>query len=119
MLHTDRSRLMMLMVVAALTLCGGGAYTQDEDQPTNDLPNPYQTVAGWAKLPEGRPWGSTSAVDLDKDGRSIWVGERCGANTCARSSASRDICSACCEKSPSSRAASSRAVLRKIGSDAE
>ena len=25
---------------------------------------------------------STSAVDIDKDGRSIWVGERCGANTC-------------------------------------
>ena len=38
MLHADRSRLMILMTVAALTLCGGGAYTQDEDQPINDLP---------------------------------------------------------------------------------
>jgi sugar lactone lactonase YvrE len=26
--------------------------------------------------------GSTSAIDVDRDGRSIWVGERCGANTC-------------------------------------
>jgi hypothetical protein len=26
--------------------------------------------------------GSTSAVDIDKDGKSIWVAERCGANRC-------------------------------------
>ena len=36
--------------------------------PTNDAPNPYQTIEGWAKMPEGREWGSTSAVDVDKDG---------------------------------------------------
>lgn len=54
--------------------------------PTNDLPNPYRTVEGWAKLGEGRVWGSTSAVDIDKDGKSIWVAERCGANSCATSS---------------------------------
>ena len=45
-------------------------------------PNPYRTVEGWAQLPEGRKWGSTSAVDIDKDGKSIWVAERCGANSC-------------------------------------
>jgi sugar lactone lactonase YvrE len=50
--------------------------------PTNDAPNPYQSIEGWAKLPEGRTWGSTSAVEVDKDGRSIWVAERCGANSC-------------------------------------
>jgi sugar lactone lactonase YvrE len=44
--------------------------------------NPYRTVEGWAKMPVGRTWGSTSAVDIDRDGRSIWVAERCGANTC-------------------------------------
>src|SRR5262249_2678926 len=27
-------------------------------------------------------WGSTSAVDIDKDGRSIWIVERCAANSC-------------------------------------
>jgi sugar lactone lactonase YvrE len=43
---------------------------------------PYRTIESWAKLPEGRSWGSTSAVDVDRDGRSIWVAERCGANTC-------------------------------------
>ena len=54
--------------------------------PTNDLPNPYETIVGWARLPEGRVWGSTSAVDIDKDGVSIWVAERCQANTCTGSS---------------------------------
>jgi streptogramin lyase len=50
--------------------------------PTNTAPNPYQTIEGWAKMPEGRTWGSTSAVEIDKDGKSIWVAERCGANSC-------------------------------------
>jgi sugar lactone lactonase YvrE len=51
-------------------------------QPSNSAPNPYTTVEGWAKMPAGRTWGSTSAVDIDKDGKSIWVAERCGANRC-------------------------------------
>src|SRR4029079_4995083 len=51
-------------------------------QPTNDAPNPYTTVKDYFKLPEGRTWGSTSAVDIDKDGRSIWIAERCGQNSC-------------------------------------
>jgi hypothetical protein len=50
--------------------------------PTNDAPNPYKTVTGWAKLPAGRTWGSTSAVEVDRDGKSIWVAERCGGNGC-------------------------------------
>jgi DNA-binding beta-propeller fold protein YncE len=48
-------------------------------------PNPYKTVEGWAKMPAGRAWGSTSAVDVDPDGKSIWVAERCGANDCVES----------------------------------
>jgi len=44
--------------------------------------NPYRVVEGWAKLPAGRVWGSTSAVFPAADGRGIWVGERCGENTC-------------------------------------
>ena len=51
--------------------------------PINDLPNPYQTVEDYFKLPAGRTWGSTSAVDIDKDGTSIWVGERCGVQLAA------------------------------------
>jgi DNA-binding beta-propeller fold protein YncE len=45
-------------------------------------PNPYHAIENWAQL--GRPWGSTSAVDVDRQGH-IWVAERCGANSCAGS----------------------------------
>jgi len=69
-------------VVAAVATSGGWG----DAQPVNSPPNPYRTVEAWAKMPEGRTWGATSAVDVDPDGRSIWVGERCGANTCAGSS---------------------------------
>ncbi len=58
---------------------------QQPVRPTNDLPNPYRTIDGWARMPEGRTWGSTSAVDIDPDGKSIWVAERCGANSCSGS----------------------------------
>ena len=64
-------------------LAGAAAFGQSPVKPTNDLPNPYQTVAEPLKLPEGRKWGSTSAVEVDKDGTSIWVAERCGENKCA------------------------------------
>jgi DNA-binding beta-propeller fold protein YncE len=47
--------------------------------------NPYRTVENWAQLPDGRTWGSTSAVDVDRDGKSLWVAERCGANSCVGS----------------------------------
>ena len=49
--------------------------------PTNSAPNPYETVENYFKLSDGRVWGSTSAVDVDKDGKSIWVAERCGVRT--------------------------------------
>jgi sugar lactone lactonase YvrE len=67
-------------------LAGAVAFAQNTVAPTNDLPNPYETIKEPLKLPEGRKWGSTSAVDVDKDGMSIWVGERCGENKCADAS---------------------------------
>lgn len=59
--------------------------------PTNEHPNPYTTINGFFDLPGGRSWGSTSAVDVDPDGISIWVAERCGANSCAGSNADNII----------------------------
>jgi DNA-binding beta-propeller fold protein YncE len=76
-------RLVKPAAIAALIAGGGWALSaQSEPTPTNDAPNPYQTIEGHFKMPEGRTWGSTSAVDIARDGRSIWVAERCGANTC-------------------------------------
>jgi DNA-binding beta-propeller fold protein YncE len=64
-----------LMLAAALV---GSAFAQPNSQP-----NPYRTVEGWLKMPPGREWGSSSGIDIDPDGKSVWVAERCGANTCA------------------------------------
>lgn len=77
--------------IAVLVVCGlvvgmdagqPGEAQGPGQAPVNDAPNPYTTDVGWAKMPEGRTWGATSAVDIDPDGVSIWVAERCGANTC-------------------------------------
>jgi len=72
--------------LAFAVLAGALVSAQNIVAPTNDLPNPYETIKEPLKLPEGRTWGSTSAVDVDKDGMSIWVAERCGENKCADAS---------------------------------
>jgi sugar lactone lactonase YvrE len=79
-----------VIVVPLLCIVSWGVLAQTPPQtappktaePTNSAPNPYKTIAQPLQMPEGRTWGSTSAVEIDRDGRSIWVGERCGANTC-------------------------------------
>ena len=72
----------LLIPVLAAAALSGPAAAQSATKPTNDAPNPYNTVSDYFKLPAGRTWGSTSAVEIDKDGKSIWVAERCGANSC-------------------------------------
>jgi DNA-binding beta-propeller fold protein YncE len=69
-------RALALAVVAAVLVAQAYAQT---NAPTNSAPNPYRSVENWAKMPEGRTWGSTSGVDIDPDGTSVWVAERCGA----------------------------------------
>src|SRR6267142_2347350 len=70
----------LIVIVAVMTLCGGSAYGEGDPQPTNDLPNPYQTIAPWGDLPDGRTWGALNGVAIDNDGDSVWVANRCGAN---------------------------------------
>jgi len=78
---TPPNRLKLL--VSAAALCSV-PFTSAQTYPApNSQPNPYATVENWARLPPGRMWGSTSAVDIDRDGKSVWVAERCGANSCA------------------------------------
>jgi sugar lactone lactonase YvrE len=62
-------------IAALIAVFAAASYAQD---------NPYRVVEGWAKLPDGRTWGSTAAVDIDANDH-IWVAERCGANSCADS----------------------------------
>jgi DNA-binding beta-propeller fold protein YncE len=70
------------IVIAAVVLFGLACFGQSGGGAPNSQPNPYHAVDNWAQL--GRPWGSTSAVDVDRQGH-IRVAERCGANSCAGS----------------------------------
>jgi DNA-binding beta-propeller fold protein YncE len=82
--HDPIKRILSNAIVAVAAI-GYQAHAQTAMAPVNDAPNPYETIESYFKLPEGRKWGATSAVDIDKDGKSIWVGERCGANSCLTS----------------------------------
>jgi DNA-binding beta-propeller fold protein YncE len=70
-------RLARFGVLAAFVL-GAGAVWSQAVAPTNSLPNPYAS-AQFGKMPEGRIWGSTAGIAVDRDGKSVWVFERCGA----------------------------------------
>ena len=72
MRHSYRTIFTLVAVVIVML---PGVHAQD---------NPYRVEEGWAKFPDGRKWGSTSGVDVDREG-NIWVFERCGERTCAGS----------------------------------
>jgi sugar lactone lactonase YvrE len=84
------------LVTSASSLAAQGAGAAQGSaasaSPTNSAPNPYQTVENYFKMPEGRAWGSTSAVDVDKDGKSIWVAERCGTVDRGGQQVARNLC---------------------------
>jgi len=41
-------------------------------------PDPYHAQDQWAQIPQGRKWGSASAMDIDQKTGNIWVVDRCG-----------------------------------------
>jgi DNA-binding beta-propeller fold protein YncE len=68
-------------LVAATAMSGGRVQADDP----NSAPNPYHVVEHWAQLPQGRVWGQAIGVDIDRDGSSLWVFDRCGGKTCVGS----------------------------------
>ena len=50
-------------------------------QASNDFPNPYK-IENFGQLPAARKFGQIYGIDIDRDGKSVWVFERCGAATC-------------------------------------
>ncbi|MEX2583280.1 MAG: peptidyl-alpha-hydroxyglycine alpha-amidating lyase family protein [Gemmatimonadota bacterium] len=85
MLHSASTPRTFFAAGAAVLLSATAVDAQLFDNPANEHPNPYTTINDAFQLPDGRTWGATSAVDIDPDGSSIWVAERCGANSCAGS----------------------------------
>jgi DNA-binding beta-propeller fold protein YncE len=72
-------------IALAMLFCGAIALAQSVP-PAGSPPNPYTTIDRWGTLPAGRQWGGVSAIDVDRDGRSVWVAERCGGGSYADSS---------------------------------
>ena len=84
MWHVNRVSLIVgVAIVTLTTISGDRVYAQDVDP--NAAPNPYREDVGWAKAALGRPFGSTIGVDIDRDGKSVWVYDRCGGGTCQNS----------------------------------
>jgi DNA-binding beta-propeller fold protein YncE len=68
------------LAIHAQGLQRGGTPQTDRVQPVNDAPqpHPYRVVRDWAQLTlERRPWGGTNAVEIDRDGKTVWVTDRC------------------------------------------
>jgi sugar lactone lactonase YvrE len=75
-----------LAIIAAVALSAGAVFVHALAQAPGSKPNPYQTLENYFKLPDGRTIGSTPGIDIDRDGSSVWVFERCGASACPGSS---------------------------------
>jgi len=70
---TPRLRSVLL---AALALQAGAAESRAQE-------NPYRVAdEAFGELPDGRRYGAASGIWPGPDGHTIWVAERCGANTC-------------------------------------
>jgi streptogramin lyase len=81
-----RAAAAFLAVLLATTVAAVPARAQDGGPTVPGRPvaeNPYRVAdEAWGQLPGGRTWGAISAVYPAPDGRSIWVAERCGQNSC-------------------------------------
>ena len=58
------------------------AFTQSQNAPRNDVPQPYRTTRDWGQLPAGTKWAAVTAVEPAADG-SLFVIHRCVDNSCA------------------------------------
>jgi DNA-binding beta-propeller fold protein YncE len=75
-------------VVAVIALYGtdlgaqarGGTPQTDKVQPVNSGANPYTVIRDWGRI-EGRAWGGSNGVAIDRDGKTVWATDRCSAGT--------------------------------------
>ena len=87
-MRSAQRHFMVLGVALAAALCD---YERAHDgrrvarRASNDFPNPYK-IENFGQLPAGRKMGQTYGIDIDRDGKSVWVFERCGGMTCDGSS---------------------------------
>ena len=83
-----KTRYASILVCVALLGTGvqtqqrGGTDQTDKVPPVNSGANPYRVIRDWAQLnSEGRPWGGSNGVAIDRDGKSVWATDRCSPGT--------------------------------------
>ena len=58
----------------------GGTPQTDKVQAVNSGANPYRVIRDWAHI-DGRAWGGSNGVAIDRDGRTVWATDRCSPGT--------------------------------------
>ncbi len=67
---------------SVLAQARGGTAQTDKVQPVNSGANPYRVIRDWAQFTsDGRPWGGSNGVAIDRDGKSVWATDRCSPGT--------------------------------------
>jgi hypothetical protein len=72
------TRIVVVGNVLAVTLGNWLANAQDVNSPAN----PFTVVENWATLPTERAWDQVIGVEIDPDGKSVWVLDRGGPKGC-------------------------------------
>ena len=65
---------------ALLAQARGGTPQTDKVQPVNSGANPYRVIRDWAHI-DGRAWGGSNGVAIDRDGKTVWAVDRCSPGT--------------------------------------
>ncbi|HEY4406631.1 MAG TPA: peptidyl-alpha-hydroxyglycine alpha-amidating lyase family protein [Xanthobacteraceae bacterium] len=79
----NSARLGAMLALGAIAAIGSGATrAQAQGADVNSAPNPYHLDSWAPQLPAGRKLGAPIGVAIDKDGKSVWVFDRCGGDTC-------------------------------------
>src|SRR5690242_5167876 len=58
----------------------GGTPQTDKVTPVNSGANPYRVIRDWGHI-EGRAWGGSNGVAIDRDGKTVWATDRCSPGT--------------------------------------
>ena len=81
-------RLLSALAASSAIIIGGAEsllYAQNVNDP-NAAPNPYRMEEFPVQLPDSRKLGAPIGVEIDhSDGKTLWIFERCGGDSCAGS----------------------------------
>jgi DNA-binding beta-propeller fold protein YncE len=81
-------RLLSALAASSAIMIGGAEsllYAQNANDP-NAAPNPYRMEEFPVQLPDSRKLGAPIGVEIDhSDGKTLWIYERCGGDSCAGS----------------------------------